>query len=201
MTDDELVVYTDPAIPRGYGFVGLRGGTPGVMWLQDEAGEAVQAKAFHLETQDVTLPWRQPTLDALSKAAFGIGQASHTMGRALGKTALQLKVFADQWRIRCARSRTRALRRTGRPRVLPPVPPIVPAGLSRVDSTRARSARSALLRSRRRAVRRNRALPARRPLTFVVHDPKITWGDPKRNFPNDRMDATLHALTVTPRKD
>lgn len=200
MTGDEPVVYTDPAIPRGYGFVGPRG-APGVMWLRDEAGEAVQAKAFHLETQDVTLPWRQPTLDVLSRAAFGIGEAAHTMGRALGKTALQLKVFTDQWRIRCARSRTRALRRTGRPRVLPPVPPIVPAGLSRVDSARARSARSALLRSRRRAARHNRALPARRPLTFVVHDPKITWEDPKRDSPDHRVDATLYALTATPRKD
>lgn len=97
---------------------------------------------------------QQPTLDALSRSF-------ESAGRAAGKTARMLEILTRHLNQRAVR----------------PVPPTVPPGLSRVESARRRSARSALLRERRRALRHNRKNPpprTRARMKITVFDPKVT---------------------------
>jgi hypothetical protein len=201
VTGDKLVVYTDPAVPDGFGYVSVGEAEPGVVWIKNEAGEVTRGRVPYLDplrfadlaTQyrsrglapdplRMTLPLQRPTLDMFTKA--------------VGKAATQVRLFADILSAALGRDRRRVVR---------PVPPIVPPGLSRVDSARARSSRSALLRSRRRAIRHNRALPRPRArIRITAFDPKITWDESKsrpEDRQNDRVDAALYAFAATPRKD
>jgi hypothetical protein len=203
--DEDLGLHIDPTVPPGSAYV-YRRGTGGalenvvparfalvhadeVKTLPDDVGEqwaklASQARKPGLVADPLrlTLPLQQSTLDMFTEAA--------------GKAATQMRLFADILGAASGRARRRKVR---------PVPPIVPPGLSRVDSARARSTRSALLRSRRRAIRHNRALPRPRArIRITATDPKITWGDPKGrpdDRRNDRLDAALYAFTATSRKD
>jgi hypothetical protein len=206
VTGDELAVHIDPAIPDGQAWVGFGDTPPGTVWVRNEAGEIIRGRTPYLDparTSElikaarskglvadparVTLPLQQPTLNALTRAFGGFGEA-------VRKTQVSIHTWLDLLGHRTGRNPRRSARRARQPRVIRPVPPIVPAGLSRVDSTRARSARSALLRSRRRAIRHNRALPPGPRARIFITDPKITWEDPKRAPSGDLVDATAFAL-------
>lgn len=193
MTGGELIAHIDPAVPDGFAYVMTGKAEPGIVWIKDEAGEITRGRVPYLDSGTMnelikgaraqgltpepvrlTLPLQQPTLKMFTEA--------------MGKAATQVRLFADILGSALGKNR---------PRVVRPVPPIVPPGLSRVDSAQARSARSALLRSQRRAIRHNRALPPRPRARIFVTDPKITWEDPKRDLPGDRMDAAQLAILTT----
>lgn len=206
MTGDELVVYTDPAFPENVVFVQDEAGPlfegvtrqDGIVFPRNEKLRELRAQArarsMIAERKRLIMPLQQATLDGFVKAFGGVVQAA-------GKAQFSIRTLLDILDHRTGRNPRRSARRARQPRVLSPVPAIVPPGLSRVDSARARSARSALLRSRRRTARYNRALPPRPRARIFITDPKITWEDPKRDLPSDRVDAALYSLAATSRKD
>lgn len=173
---------------------------PGMMWLEDEAGKIFQGKASLVETDLFaklvktartpglappmwTMPIQYPTMEAMTRAFA-------SAGRAAGKAAAMLRTLNHAMGLRSVR----------------PVPPAVPAGLSRVDSARRRSARTALLRERRRALRHNRRhQPSRSRARIAISDPKTDRIErelrdfrPYRDRREDRLDATLFAYLPRP---
>jgi hypothetical protein len=152
-----------------------------------------QSRAMIFERRELVMPVQAATLEGFARAFDGIRES-------VGKAQVSFRAWLDILGHRTGRNPRRSARRARQPRALRPVPPIVPPGLSRVDAARARSARSALLRSRRRALRHNRALPRPR-ARITITAPEVTWGDPKNRPRDDRTDALLWGLTATPRKD
>jgi hypothetical protein len=200
VTDEEPAVFflEDEAVALLAGRQAQPSGTgeADIRFDSDRAAELwQQSRAMIAERRKLIMPIQVATLEGFTRAFDGVGEAA-------GKTRFAIRAMLDILGHRTGRNPRRSARRARQPRALHPVPPIVPPGLSRVDSARRRAARSALLRSRRRVLRHNRALPRPRArIKITSPDVAVTWGDPKRAPQSDRVDATLFALTAPSRKD
>ncbi len=192
VVEDEAAALLAPAEARRVHPIGTA--EPDIRFAVERIGELwAQARARGIERRTLRFPLQKATMDGFVKAFEGVGAAA-------GKAQYSIRAMLDVLEHRTGRNPRRSHRRARQPRALRPIPATVPPGLSRVDSARARSARSALLRSRRRAIRHNRALPRPR-ARITITAPEVTWGDPKNRPRDDRTDALLWGLTATSRKD
>lgn len=187
--EDEAAALLAPGEARRLRPIGTA--EPDFRFLKERVGELwAQARARGIVRQRLTFPLQKATMDGFAKVFEGVGAAA-------GKAQYSIRAMLDVLEHRTGRNPRRSHRRARQPRVLRPVPAPVPPGLSRVDSARARSARSALLRSRRRAIRHNRALPRPR-ARITITAPEVTWGDLKKHPQDDRTDALLYGLVARP---